>query len=173
MTYIKQEGPGGSDWQGIVNGEPVRLRVRASQRLLSLLREELGLTGVKLSCGIGRCGACTVLVDDRPVNACLAMAYQCAGKRITTIEGLVDREGKGKGELHPIQRALIEEGGFQCGYCTPGMTLAVKALLDEHPTPTSEQTLQALSGNLCRCTGYGGILRAVERCARGSGLPDG
>jgi len=171
MTRIEQGEPGGSDWQGIVNGEPMRLHVRASQRLLSLLREELGLTGVKASCGIGRCGACTVLVDERPVNACLAMAYQCAGKRITTIEGLAD--GEGKGELHPIQRAFIEEGGFQCGYCTPGMTLAVKALLDEHPTPTREQTLQALSGNLCRCTGYGGILRAVERCASDSRLPDG
>lgn len=100
-----------------------------------------------------------VLIDGKPVNACLAMAFQCAGKRITTVEGI------GGESLHPVQQAFLEEGGYQCGYCTPGMIITVTALLDEHPDPSPEQVTEALSGNLCRCTGYGGLIRAVRRAA--------
>ncbi|MBB6675456.1 (2Fe-2S)-binding protein [Cohnella nanjingensis] len=140
-----------------INGDAVTVRVPPSKRLLSVLRDDLGLTGTKRSCEIGRCGACMVLADGKPVNACLTMAYQCEGKRITTIEGL------SKGGLHPVQQAFLEEGGYQCGYCTPGMIISVTALLREQPSPTADQIEEALSGNLCRCTGYGGILRSVQR----------
>jgi carbon-monoxide dehydrogenase small subunit len=131
-------------------------------RLLDTLRVDLGLTGVKMSCEIGRCGACLVLVDGKPMNACLTMLYQCEGTAITTIEGLTGKDG----DLDPLQSAFLQEGALQCGYCTPGMVLAVKALLEEHPQPTREQIREGLAGNLCRCTGYGGIIRAVERAAR-------
>nr|WP_090573542.1 (2Fe-2S)-binding protein [Paenibacillus sp. OV219] len=141
-----------------VNDEPLALHVPASKRLLSILREDLLLTGTKVACEIGRCGACMVLIDGKPVNACLTMAYQCAGKRITTIEGLA---GEGD-DLHPVQQAFLMEGGYQCGYCTPGMIVSVTALLKENPNPTQADVEEALSGNLCRCTGYGGIRRAVQ-----------
>jgi len=152
--------PRGTEWTAIVNGEAKQLHVDPSTRLVDVLRNELKLTGTKVSCEIGRCGACMVLVEDVPVNSCLVMAYQCAGKAITTIEGL---HGEGKEDLHPIQRAFVEEGGFQCGYCTPGMIISAKALLDANPQPTQAQIETALCGNLCRCTGYGGILRAVSK----------
>jgi carbon-monoxide dehydrogenase small subunit len=141
-----------------INGRPVALPVSPARRLLSVLREDLGLTGTKRSCEIGRCGACMVLVDGKPINSCLMMAYQCEGKQITTVEGLA-----GEDRLHPIQQCFLDEGGYQCGYCTPGMIVSVKALLDEHPHPTDAQIEEALSGNLCRCTGYGGIWRSVKR----------
>ncbi len=131
---------------------------RPSERLLSLLREKLGLTGTKISCELGRCGACMVLMDGKLVNSCLVMAFQSNGKAITTIEGVAGEDA------HGIQQAFMEEGGFQCGYCTPGMIISVKALLDETPNPTIEHIREGLSGNLCRCTGYGGIIRAVNRC---------
>ncbi|MBP3963329.1 (2Fe-2S)-binding protein [Paenibacillus lignilyticus] len=140
-----------------VNGEEVRLNVPESKRLLAIIREDLELTGTKIACEIGRCGACMVLVDGKAANACLTMAYQCNGKAITTIEGIA---GEG---LHPVQQAFLEEGGYQCGYCTPGMIVSVAALLQEQPNPTLEEVEEALSGNLCRCTGYGGIIRAVHR----------
>ncbi|MNV60380.1 putative xanthine dehydrogenase subunit E [compost metagenome] len=140
-----------------VNGHPVTAEVPPSRRLLTLLREDLGLTGTKRSCELGRCGACMVLMDGKPVNSCLTMAYQCEGAEITTIEGL------SAGGLHPVQQAFLEEGGFQCGYCTPGMVISVVALLAENPKPEPEDVEEALSGNLCRCTGYGGILRAVNK----------
>lgn len=140
-----------------VNGRPVELDVPVTRTLLSILREELRLTGTKRSCEIGRCGACIVLLDGKPVNACLTMGYQCEGKRITTIEGI------GAEEIDPIQQAFLEEGGYQCGYCTPGMIVSVKALLDEHAEPSEEQIEEALAGNLCRCTGYGSIRRSVSR----------
>jgi carbon-monoxide dehydrogenase small subunit len=143
-------------WKSIVNGEQVEMQVSPSKRLVDILRDDLLLTGTKVSCEIGRCGACMVLMDGRPMNSCLTMAYQCAGKEITTIEGLEEET------LHPIQQAFLEEGGFQCGYCTPGMILAVKGLLDENPKPCLSEIEEGLSGNLCRCTGYSGILRAVE-----------
>ncbi|MFC5648501.1 (2Fe-2S)-binding protein [Paenibacillus solisilvae] len=140
-----------------VNGEPVTLAIPAGKRLLNILREDLELTGTKRSCEIGRCGACMVLVDGKPMNACLTMAYQCSGKQITTIEGIA------AGGRHPVQQAFLEEGGYQCGYCTPGMIISVKALLDDNANPSQEEVEEALSGNLCRCTGYGGIVRAVHR----------
>ena len=143
-----------------VNGVERSLQVPPAKRLLSILRDDLLLTGTKRSCEIGRCGACMVLIDGEPVNACLAMAYQCEGKRITTIEGV---QGAEEGALHPVQQAFLEEGGYQCGYCTPGMVISVVALLDRNPAPSGEDIEEALSGNLCRCTGYGGILRAVCR----------
>ncbi|MHA6484287.1 (2Fe-2S)-binding protein [Paenibacillus sp. strain BS8-2] len=145
-------------WKGIVNGLEEEVNTHPTAKLLHLLRDDLGLTGTKISCELGRCGACMILMDGKPVNSCLVMAYQCVGKTITTIEGLAEDV------QHPIQQAFLEEGGFQCGYCTPGMIMSVKGLLDETPNPTTEQITEGLSGNLCRCTGYGGILRAVQRC---------
>ncbi|MEK3882260.1 (2Fe-2S)-binding protein [Paenibacillus sp. PL2-23] len=147
-------------WRAVVNGQETELSVRPSERLLPMLRDGLGLTGTKVSCELGRCGACIVHMDGKPVNACLVMAYQCSGRTITTIEGLATEE------LHEVQEAFLEEGGFQCGYCTPGMIMSVKALLDETPNPTTDQIKEGLSGNICRCTGYGGILRAVQKCGR-------
>jgi carbon-monoxide dehydrogenase small subunit len=140
-----------------VNGTNYTLQVEPTARLIDILRENLMLTGTKVSCEIGRCGACAVLLNGTLVNSCLVMAYQIDKASIVTIEGLEAEN------LHPIQQAFIEEGGFQCGYCTPGMIIAVKALLDSIPDPTQEQIVEALSGNLCRCTGYGGIIRAVQR----------
>ena len=137
-----------------VNGVLHRLEVAPVVRLLDILRENLGLTGTKMSCEIGRCGACAIHMNGQLVNSCLVMAYQANEASICTIEGL---------EENPIQKAFLEEGGFQCGYCTPGMIMAVKALLDTNPNPAEQQIQEALSGNLCRCTGYGGIFRAVEK----------
>ncbi|MGA9175011.1 MAG: (2Fe-2S)-binding protein [Thermoactinomyces sp.] len=145
-----------------VNQEEVSISVPPTRRLLDIIRNDLSLTGTKVSCEIGRCGACTVLMDGQPVNSCLVMAYQADGADIMTIEGLTVANG---GKLDPVQQAFLEEGGFQCGYCTPGMILAAKALLDECPQPSDDQILESLSGNLCRCTGYAGILRAVKRAA--------
>ncbi|KOY16646.1 (2Fe-2S)-binding protein [Paenibacillus xylanivorans] len=147
-------------WTAVVNGEEKQLQIAQTTRLVDVLRLHLNLTGTKVSCEVGRCGACMVLMDGEPVNSCLVMAYQCIGSEITTIEGL---HGKKEGELHPIQQAFVEEGGFQCGYCTPGMVISTKALLDRNPQPSHEQIEMGLCGNLCRCTGYGGILRAVNK----------
>jgi len=144
-----------------LNGKAISTEIPPSRRLLNVIREDLELTGTKRSCEIGRCGACMVLVDGHPVNSCLMMAYQCSGAEITTIEGLSEAG------LHPVQRAFLEEGGFQCGYCTPGMVISVVALLDENPHPTQAEVEEALSGNICRCTGYGGILRAVNKAIGG------
>ncbi|WP_342556357.1 (2Fe-2S)-binding protein [Paenibacillus sp. FSL R7-0652] len=150
------------EWSAVVNGETRHLYTAPGTRLVDLLRDQLQLTGTKVSCEVGRCGACMVLLNGEPVNACLAMAYQCEGSEITTIEGV---RGESEGELHPIQRAFVEEGGFQCGYCTPGMIISTKALLDEYASPSQEQIETGLCGNLCRCTGYGGIIRAVKRAS--------
>lgn len=144
----------------IVNEQPRELVVDATMRLVDILREELQLTGTKISCGIGRCGACSVIMDGKLVNSCLVRAYQANGKEIITIEGL------GENGLHPIQKVFLEEGAFQCGYCTPGMIMAVKAMFDQCTHPTEEQILEGLSGNLCRCTGYGGIIRAVQKLSQ-------
>ena len=139
-----------------LNGRPVLLRVPPRRRLLDLLREELRLTGAKEGCGKGECGACTVLVDGRPVASCLMLAVQADGAVVETIEGLSP-----SGSLHPLQRAVVETGGSQCGACIPGMIMAGKALLDATPHPGAEQVRRALSGNLCRCTGYTKIVEAV------------
>jgi carbon-monoxide dehydrogenase small subunit len=144
-----------------VNGKEESIHTTPAARLLTIVRDELSLTGTKRSCEIGRCGACMVLIDGNAVNSCLTMAYQCSEKQITTIEGLAVQG------MDPIQQAFLEEGGFQCGYCTPGMIISVKALLDENPDPTDDEISEALSGNICRCTGYGGIWRAVKRAAEG------
>ncbi|MDN4616617.1 (2Fe-2S)-binding protein [Paenibacillus sp. PsM32] len=149
-------------WQATVNGEHRELDIDPSRRLVDVIRGDLNLTGTKVSCEIGRCGACMVMIDGEPVNSCLTMAYQCAGKEITTIEGL---HGESKEQLHPIQEAFLEEGGFQCGYCTPGMIISTKALLDQTPHPNDDEIKEGLCGNLCRCTGYGGIMRAVQSAA--------
>ncbi len=143
-----------------INGQPISLDIHPTRRLVTILRDDLQLTGTKVSCEIGRCGACMVLVDGQQVNACLTMAYQCEGKRITTIEGLAGSE------IDPIQQCFLEEGGYQCGYCTPGMIISVKALFSQNPEPSTEEIEEALSGNLCRCTGYGGIIRSVQKAAQ-------
>lgn len=139
-----------------INSENIELQVPPTQSLAVVLRNYLQLTGTKVSCSIGRCGACSILVDGELVNACLMMAYQADGKSITTIEGLKQIS------LDDVQEAFLKEGGFQCGYCTSGMVIAVKALLDRNPNPQESDIKEALAGNLCRCTGYGGILRAVQ-----------
>ncbi|MGM9966566.1 MAG: (2Fe-2S)-binding protein [Rummeliibacillus sp.] len=143
----------------VINGDKYILKTSPTEKLVNILRDELQLVGTKISCGIGRCGACSILVDGALVNSCLLMAYQVNGKSIMTIEGM------GGVSLDEIQEAFLLEGGFQCGYCTPGMILAVKYLLSMQPNPTEEDIKEALSGNLCRCTGYGGIIRAVQSLA--------
>jgi carbon-monoxide dehydrogenase small subunit len=142
----------------MLNGDPVRVEIEPSLFLLQLLRDELGLTGAKEGCGMGDCGACTVLVDGKAVNSCIFPAVEVEGRRITTIEGLVDEQGN----LHPLQKAFVENGAIQCGYCTPGMILSAKALLDENPNPTEEEIQRGIAGNLCRCTGYLSIVRAIK-----------
>ena len=146
----------------LLNGELVEMEVEDHWTLLHLLREELGLTGTKEGCGSGECGACTVLVDGMAVNSCLFLAADVDGKEVLTIEGLAAPDGT----LHPLQRAFIENGAIQCGFCTPGMILSAKALLDENPNPTEEEIRHALAGNLCRCTGYLQIFRAVADATR-------
>lgn len=142
----------------ILNGEKTSLISSPNRTLLDVLREDLGLTGAKDACGgEGECGACTVLLNGKPVNACLVFIGQVAGMQITTIEGLIE-----KGEFHPLQRAFVEVGAVQCGYCTPGAILSAKALLDENPHPTDQEIRDGLSGNLCRCTGYNKMIEAVH-----------
>ena len=145
-----------------VNGEEVSVRAEAGWNLLRVLREGLELTGAKEGCGAGECGACTVLVDGKAVNSCLFPAFEAEGREIVTIEGLA---GKGN-VLHPIQKAFAENGAVQCGFCTPGMVLSTKALLDVMPLPTDSQIRTALAGNLCRCTGYTQIIEAVKVAAQ-------
>jgi aerobic-type carbon monoxide dehydrogenase small subunit (CoxS/CutS family) len=141
-----------------VNDRPVQLSSYASRSLLEVLREDLGLTGAKDACGgEGECGACTVLMDGKPVNSCLVLIGQANGRKIITIEGL---------EPHPLQKAFIEAGAVQCGFCTPGAILAAKALLDREPDPDDDAIREALSGNLCRCTGYSKMLTAVHLAAK-------
>lgn len=144
-----------------LNGRPVEVETHPGRRLLDLLRDDLGLTGVKEGCGEGECGACTVLVDGKLRLSCLTAAIQVEGKEVTTIEGLA-RDGK----LHPIQRAFVETAGVQCGFCTPGFIMAAYALLAENPDPTPEEVRAWLSGNLCRCTGYEQIVEAVLLAAK-------
>ncbi len=139
-----------------VNGEPVEAAVEPNQTLLQLLREELNLTGAKHGCGLGDCGACTVILDGKPVNSCLVLALQAHGREVLTIEGLAEN-----GKLHPIQEAFVDHGAIQCGFCTPGMILSAKALLEKNPKPTETEVRTAISGNLCRCTGYQKIVEAV------------
>jgi carbon-monoxide dehydrogenase small subunit len=143
-----------------VNEEVYAIEVPANWTLLDVIREECGFTGTKQGCGNGECGACTVLLDGKPVNSCLVLALQANGRSVTTIEGL-SKEGK----MHPIQDAFIAHGAIQCGFCTPGMVLSVKALLDRNPKPKEVEIREALVGNFCRCTGYQKIVEAVQSLA--------
>lgn len=144
-----------------VNGQQMILEVAAHRLLLDFVRDDLGLTGTKEGCGTGDCGACTLLLNGKPVNSCLILAGELNGADIVTIEGL--QVGP---ELHPIQQAFMADGGAQCGYCTPGMLMMSRALLDDNPDPTEEEIRFALAGNLCRCTGYVKIVQAVQHAAR-------
>jgi len=139
-----------------VNGEDLEILVEGHKTLLEVLREDLGLTGTKRGCDLGTCGTCTVLIDGKPWLSCLTLAAAVQGKKITTIEGLAE-----DGKLHPLQSAFIEKGAIQCGFCTPGMILTAKAFLEENPHPSEEETKKAISGNLCRCTGYVKIIEAI------------
>jgi carbon-monoxide dehydrogenase small subunit len=145
----------------IVNGDPRRLAVDPGRTLNQAIREDLGLTGTKLGCGSGDCGACTVLLDGRTVCSCLTLAVAADGHRITTVEGLAP-SGE---QLHPVQEAFIEKGAIQCGFCTSGMELAAVHLLERNPSPTEAEIREALSGNLCRCTGYTQIVEAIATAA--------
>jgi carbon-monoxide dehydrogenase small subunit len=144
-----------------INGEEHEVAVSPNRTLLEVLREDLALTGTKEGCDDGVCGTCTVLVNGKPVRACLLLAIQAQGSQITTIEGLAEGE-----RLHPIQQAFIDHGAIQCGYCTPGMILAAKALLEETAQPTDQEIKRAISGNFCRCTGYNKIVEAIGSVAR-------
>jgi carbon-monoxide dehydrogenase small subunit len=143
-----------------INGEPTEFLCEPQQSLLEGLRDVLGLTGAKEGCNDGNCGACSVLLDGRLVNSCLVLAAEIQGREVTSIEGLATWQG-----LHPLQQAFIDEDALQCGFCTPGMIIAAKALLDRDPDPTEERIRAWLSGNLCRCTGYDKIVRAVQAAA--------
>ncbi len=145
----------------LLNGKKTTLEVPSHRLLLDLLRDGIGLTGTKEGCGTGDCGACTVFLNGKPVNSCLVLSGEIDGAELVTIEGL-----KSGPELHPVQKALIEDGGVQCGYCTSGMLMMVKSLLDENLNPTEEEIRFALSGNLCRCTGYAKIVLAVKDAAK-------
>lgn len=141
-----------------LNGATVQCRSAPTRRLLSLLREDFGLTGAKPGCEIGRCGACMVWLDDTPANACLVMAWQLQGRRVTTIEAVAQRP-----DSAPVRQALAECGGLQCGYCTPGFVMTLTHLYQQQPRPSAREATELLCGNLCRCTGYGGMQRAVVR----------
>ena len=143
-----------------INGQPYELAVEPHWTLLETVREQLGLTGSKEGCGTGDCGACSMIVDGRLITSCLMLAPEADGSEITTIEGLARN-----GDLHPVQQSFIEAGGVQCGFCTPGMIMAAKALLDSNPRPTLEDVRLGLAGNLCRCTGYAKIYEAVLAAA--------
>ncbi len=144
-----------------VNGEREQQVVPSNMTLLQMLRDKLALTGTKNGCSAGECGACTVLMNGEPVNSCMVLAVECNGAEITTVEGLAHDE-----RLDPVQEAIIEAGGVQCGFCTPGILISSRALLDRCPDPTDQQIREALVGNLCRCTGYVRILKAVKAAAR-------
>jgi len=146
-----------------VNHKPLELEVEPNQTLLEVIREKLCLTGTKAGCLMGDCGACTVLVDGKPVNSCLMLAVQANGKQVTTIEGVETRQG-----LHPLQTAFVDKGAIQCGYCTPGMILSAKSLLDRNPRADETEIRKAISGNLCRCTGYQKIVEAILFASRTS-----
>ena len=144
-----------------VNGQDYEVEVEANRLLLQVLRDSLDLTGTKEGCSIGVCGACSVIVDGQLVSSCLTLAAGCQGKKIETIEGL----GR-NGDLHPVQQSFVKEGAMQCGYCVPGMIMTTVGLLRRNPTPTRDQIIEALNGNLCRCCGYGNILKAVQQAVQ-------
>jgi len=141
-----------------VNGDEYHLEVKPNRVLLDVLREDLGLTGTKKGCGLGKCGACTILLDSRPIHSCLLLAAQADRRQITTIEGIAAEEP------HPLQTAFVTKGAVQCGFCTPGMINTAKALLDVNPNPDETEIKSAIAGNLCRCTGYNQIVSAIQSC---------
>jgi carbon-monoxide dehydrogenase small subunit len=143
-----------------INGEPISASAEASTSLLEFLRDTLNFKGTKLCCNTGECGACTVIYNGKPINSCVTMAADANGAEITTIEGLADGDA-----LHPVQQAFIDTGAVQCGYCTPGYIISVKALLDRTKSPTAEDIEEAVSGNICRCTGYAKIVDAIQLAA--------
>ncbi|MGD8941665.1 MAG: (2Fe-2S)-binding protein [Desulfobacterales bacterium] len=149
------------------NGNPMKMVIEDHWTLLHLIREELGYTGTKEGCGSGECGACTVIVDDKAVNSCLYLATEIDGKQLTTIEGLAAADGT----LHPIQKSFVENGGIQCGFCSPGMILSAKALLDKTPSASEDEIKEAIAGNLCRCTGYIQIIDSIKAVSRGEDAP--
>ncbi len=144
----------------IANGETYEVMIKPSETLQDVLRDKLGLTGTKEGCDTGKCGACTVLIDGQAVRSCLILAVSARDKEVTTIEGLAEED-----KLHPLQQAFIEYGAIQCGFCTPGMILAAKAFLDENPTPTEDEVKEAITSNICRCTGYSSIVEAIQAAA--------
>ena len=144
-----------------INDKEYEVAVKPNQTLTDLLRYDLGLTGTKKGCEVGDCGTCTVIMDGKPVNSCLVLALQANGKQIVTIEGLETGQG-----LHPIQKAFVEKGSIQCGFCSPGMILSAKSLLDRNPKPNESDIRTAISGNLCRCTGYQKIVEAVQHASK-------
>jgi carbon-monoxide dehydrogenase small subunit len=143
-----------------VNGDIYDVSVKPNETLLDVIRDRLGLTGTKKGCDTGQCGSCSVLLEGKPINSCLVLAVEAHGKDILTVEGLAKN-----GQFHPLQEAFVQEGAVQCGYCTPGMLLSAKALLDENPNPTEEKVKEAIAGNLCRCTGYVKIVKAILTAA--------
>ena len=145
-----------------VNGALYEIEVEPNELLLDVIRDRLGLTGAKRSCDVQVCGACTLLLDGRPVSSCTLLAFEARDREVLTIEGLAAQNGK----LHPLQEAFIEHGGFQCGFCTPGMILTAKTLLDENPNPTEEEIIQFMQGNICRCTGYKKIIESILAAAK-------
>jgi len=144
-----------------INGEREQVLVPSNMTLMRMLRESVALTGTKNGCSAGECGACTVLLNGEPVNSCMVLAVECEGAEITTVEGLA-----GENQLHPIQEAIIREGGVQCGFCTPGILISAHALLQRSPNPSDDEIREALVGNLCRCTGYVRIIESVKEAAR-------
>lgn len=142
-----------------VNGEEHMLEVSGNETLAEILRETLGLTGTKIGCNRGECGACTVLINGQPILSCLTLAVECDGKKVLTIESLEDPE---TGELDPVQEAFVENFGIQCGFCTPGMVLSAKALLNKNPDPSENEIKEGIQGNLCRCTGYQQIIESIQ-----------
>jgi carbon-monoxide dehydrogenase small subunit len=148
----------------VFNGNPLKMKIADHWTLLHLIREELGYTGTKEGCGSGECGACTVIVDGEAVNSCLYLAAEVEGRQLTTIEGLAAKDGT----LHPIQRSFVENGGIQCGFCSPGMIMSAKALLDKTPNASEEEIKETIAGNICRCTGYVQIIDSIKAVS-GSG----
>ena len=157
----------GMELSFVVNGDPTTVEVSPFATLLDVLRDELELTGTKYGCGEGECGACSMLLDGKVVNSCLVLAIECQGSEVVTIEGLA-----AGGQLHPIQKAFVDHGAIQCGFCTPGMVMTAYALLRSNPSPTEGEIQRALEGNLCRCTGYRKIVDAVLSLAGGGGPDD-